>query len=101
MLLAQFLEPRDDHGEQLHDDAGGDVRHHPHRKHGELQQRATGEQVDQRVDLSGFAAAGLFDALLHVGEIDAGRRQCGAEPIEDDDAKREENLPSQVDCPQR
>ena len=100
-FLAQFLEAWDDHGEQLHDDAGGDVRHHPDREHRQLQQRTTGEQVDQRVNLSGRAAAGLLDALLDVRVVDAGRRQRGAEPVKNDDAQREEDLPSQVDCPQR
>ena len=57
-LLAQLLEPRDDDRQQLHDDAGGDVGHYAHREHGQLQQRTTGEQVDQRVDLRRVAAAG-------------------------------------------
>ena len=50
-FFSQLFKPRNDHGEQLHDDARGDVGHHADREHGQLQQRAAGEQVDQRVDL--------------------------------------------------
>ena len=100
-FFSQLFEPRNDHGEQLHDDARGDVGHHADREHGQLQQRTAGEQVDQRVDLPGFPAAGLLDALLHVGVVHAGRRQRGAEAVEHDDAEGEQDLPSQVDCSQR
>ncbi len=67
-LLAQLFEARDDDRQQLHDDARGDVGHDAHREHGQLQQGATGEQVDQRVDLPGLTPpADLGDALLDVG----------------------------------
>ena len=100
-FLAQLLEPRDHHGQQLHDDAGGDVGHDADREHRQLQQRATGEQVDQRVDLRRVAAADLLDALLHVRVVDAGRRYRGTDPVEDDDAQGEQDLAPQVGCPQR
>ena len=70
-LFAQLLEARDHHAQQLHDDAGGDVGHDADREHRQLQQRAAGEQVDQRVDLRRVAAADLRHALLHVGVVDA------------------------------
>ena len=44
------LQPRDDHGEQLQDDAGRDVRHDAEREDRQLQQRAAGEEVQQRED---------------------------------------------------
>ena len=49
-FLTQLLELRDHHGQQLHDDARRDVRHDADREDRHLQQSATGEQVDQRVD---------------------------------------------------
>ncbi len=100
-FLAQLFEPRDDHGQQLHDDAGGDVGHDAHREDRQLEQRAAREQVDQRVDLRRVTALDLLDALLDVGGVvDAGRRQRGTDPVEDDDAEGEENLPSEVGRPQ-
>jgi hypothetical protein len=100
-FLAQFLESRDDHGEQLHDDAGGDVGHHANREYGQLQQGTTGEQVDERVDLRRIAPVDLRNTLLHVRVVDARRGNGRAEPVQHDDAQREQNLPSQVDCSQR
>ena len=49
-LLLERLEPRDDHDEQLQDDAGGDVGHDPQREDRQLEKGATGEQVDQVVE---------------------------------------------------
>ena len=49
-FLLQLLEPRDDHGEQLDDDARRDVGHDAQREDRQLEQRSAGEQVDQRVD---------------------------------------------------
>ena len=65
-LLLQLLEARDDHDEQLDDDAGGDVGHDAQREHRQPQQRAAGEQVDQRVDVGVGAAATacLMQALI-------------------------------------
>ena len=45
-FLAEGFEPRDDHREQLQDDAGGDVGHDAEREHRQLEQRAAAEQVD-------------------------------------------------------
>jgi hypothetical protein len=69
-LLAQLLEPWDHNGEQLHDDARGDVGHHADREHGQLQQRTTGEEVDERINLRVLAAAELADALVDVDVVD-------------------------------
>jgi len=66
-----------------------------------LQQRAAGEQVDQRVDLRRVTAADLGDALLDVRVVHPGRRDRGTDPIDDDEAEREEDLSPQIDCPQR
>ena len=77
-FLLQLLEPRDDHGEQLHDDARRDVGHDAQREDRQLQQRAAGEQVEQRVDAGVLAALDLPDALLHVGVGDARATGCVA-----------------------
>ena len=99
-FLAEFLEPRDDDGEQLDDDARGDVRHDADREHRQLQQRATGEQVDQRVDTGGVTAGHLIDAGLDVAVVDTRRRQRRAEAIQRDQTEREEDLPPQVRSPE-
>ncbi|QIP39286.1 Uncharacterized protein G9444_2042 [Rhodococcus erythropolis] len=49
-FFPKFLELRNHHGQELHDDARRDVRHDADRKDRHLQQSAAGEQVDQRVD---------------------------------------------------
>ena len=49
-LLLEGLEPGDDHGQQLHDDAGRDVGHDAQREDRQLQQRTAAEQVDQAVE---------------------------------------------------
>ena len=49
-LLLEGLQPRDHHDQQLQDDARRDVGHDPEREDRQLEQRATGEQVDQVVD---------------------------------------------------
>ena len=64
-LLLQRLEPRDHHDEQLQDDARRDVRHDPQREDRQLEQRATGEQVDQVVEPG---------AVAFLGDVDTG---CG------------------------
>ena len=45
-LLLERLQPRDHDGQQLQDDAGGDVRHDAEREHRQVQQRLAAEQVD-------------------------------------------------------
>ena len=63
-LLAQRLQARDDHREQLQDDAGRDVRHDAEREDRQLQQRAAAEQVDQleQVGLAGRGAEQAWTA---------------------------------------
>ncbi len=46
-LFLERLEARDDHREQLDDDARRDVRHDPQREDRQLQQRPAAEEVDQ------------------------------------------------------
>ena len=95
-FLLQLLEPRDDHGEQLDDDAGGDVGHDAQREDRQLQQRTAGEQVDQRVDAGVLAALDLPDALLHVRVRHPGRRDRGARAVDRDHREGEEDLLPEV-----
>ena len=57
-LLPQRLQPRDDLGEHLHDDAGRDVRQDADREHGQVQQRVAAEQVQDGEDPGGARTGG-------------------------------------------
>ena len=94
-FLLQGLQARDHHGQQLQDDAGGDVGHDAEREDRQLQQRAAGEQVDQAVDAG---VVGPVDALLDLDVVDAGRRDGRPEPEEHDDEQHEQQLAAQVRC---
>ena len=93
-LLLEGLEPRDDHGQQLHDDARRDVRHDPQREDRQLQQRATAEQVGQAEDTGRLRS--VLDALLHGGVAHARDGHLAAEAEDDDDPEGEQQLPAQV-----
>jgi hypothetical protein len=77
-FLLQLLEPRDDHDEQLDDDARGDVGHDAQRESRELEQRAAGEQVDQRIDVRVVALAGGLDAVVDALRVGVRRRDRSA-----------------------
>jgi hypothetical protein len=86
--LALFLEGfqrGDGGGHQLHDDAGADVRHDIQCEDGHPAQRAAGEHVEHAQD----AAAVLVQHLAHHAGIDAGDRDIGADPIDDQRAQGE------------
>ena len=76
------------------DDGGGDVGHDAQREDAQLEQRATGEDVDQAEEV--LVLAGLTDAVLGVGQVDAGRRQDRPEPEQGHDAEGEEQLRPEV-----
>jgi hypothetical protein len=92
-FLLQRLEPWDHHDEQLQDDAGGDVRHDPQREDRQLEQRTSGEQVDQAVEA---LVLDVGQAGLHVRDVDAGRGDLGTQPEDRDDQQDEEQLAPQV-----
>src|SRR6478672_2939672 len=96
-LLLQRFEPRDDHDEQLQDDAGGDVGHDPQREDRQLEQRTAREQVDQAVDAR---VAHVVQAGLDVGHIDARGRDLASEPEDRDDHQDEQQLAPQVRSPE-
>ena len=76
-LLLQGLQPRDHHDQQLNDDAAGDVRHDAEREDRQLEQRATAEQVHQRVDVAVLGAP--VRQVWTAERRDARRRQGAAE----------------------
>src|SRR6476469_383054 len=97
-LLLERLETRDDHREQLDDDARRDVGHDPQREHRQLEQRTTAEEVGEVEEpalVAGLALAGL-ETVLHQAVADAGRRDVRSETEQHDDAEREEQLLAQV-----
>jgi hypothetical protein len=97
-LLLEGLQPRDHHHQQLQDDARRDVRHDPEREDGQLEERATGEQVDQVVDPALLRR--LVEAVLHVRDVHAGRRDLGPQAEDGDDQQDEQQLLAQVRCPE-
>ena len=85
---------RDDHAQQLHDDRRRDVRHDAQREDGELEQRATAEQVHELVEAAG-ALVGC-EAGLHVAEVDERRGNERSQAEEGDDAQSEPDLTTKV-----
>ena len=84
-LLLQLLERRDDRRHQLHDDRGGDVGHDAEREDRHALDGAAGEHVEHAQDAGGL----LLERLLQRLEIDAGQRDVGAEPVDEQRAERE------------
>jgi hypothetical protein len=95
-LLLQRLQPRDDHGEQLQDDAGGDVGHDAQREDRELQQCPTGEQVDEVVQIRVLTRRGLLETAVQRSDVDARRRHDRTHSEDHDDEEHEQDLPAQV-----
>src|SRR5699024_4523385 len=95
-LLLELLEVGDDHRQQLDDDARGDVRHDADREDRQLQQSATGEEVDQGVQLGVLACHRRVEESPELGVVDARRRDLCADPVEDDDPEGEEDLLPQI-----
>ena len=95
-LLLQPLEPRNHHDEQLDDDARRDVGHDAQRQDRQLEQRATAEQVDQRVDVGAVAAGDLDETGVNVLLRHPRRRDRAAQAEEQHDEEHEQHLLAQV-----
>src|SRR5699024_5900496 len=93
-FLVQRLEARDDHPQKLDDDARSDIGHDAQSEDRQLQQRAAAEEVDHRE--SALIELGRSHAFLHLGVIDAGRGNEGAESEDDKNAQGEEEFVPQV-----
>ncbi len=96
-LVLERLEPRDHHGEELHDDRRRDVRHDPEREHRQLLERPAGEEVE---DPDEPALGRLVGKLLHPVEVDAGHRDRSPQPVDTEDEEGEEDLVPEVPDPE-
>ncbi|MGY4351157.1 hypothetical protein ACVWXM_007650 [Bradyrhizobium sp. GM7.3] len=83
--LLQRLELRRDGGQELDDDGGGDVRHDVQRKDRHAVNAAASEHIEHAEDAARLGAEHL---LPDVG-IDAGQRDVGPEPINEQRAQGE------------
>jgi hypothetical protein len=87
-LLAFFLElleRRRHRRHQLDDDRGRDVRHDVEREDRHPVDAAAGEHVEHAENAAGLGAEDLFPG----GRVDAGQRNVGAEPINEQRTQRE------------
>lgn len=91
-FLLQCLKPRHHHREQVEDNARGDVRHDAQREDGELQQRATAEQVDQRINIRGTGLGRLLDTPLNSDTVNPRDGDDGAQPENRQDKQREQQF---------
>ena len=85
-LLGEALERRHDHRQELQDDRGGDVGHDPQREQRQALEAAAREEVEEAEDVR--AREVLLQRLERV-DVDAGRRDVGAEPVEQQHRRRE------------
>ena len=92
-LLLPFLDLGDHHGEQLHDDRAGDVRHHAEGEDRHLGERPAREEVEEPEHA---AALGVGLQLLDRLEADAGHGDVRAQPVEGDHGQREDDLVPKV-----
>src|SRR4051812_31584702 len=88
-LLLELLQRRDDHGEQLQDDARRDVGHDPEREERDPAQPATREGVEEAEDP---AAAELRLDVVDGVDVDPGDRDVGADAVEGEQQRREGEL---------
>src|SRR5699024_7189025 len=98
-LLLQLLELRDHHGKQLHDNRRRNVRHDADREDRQLQQRAAGKEVDQRVDCGGLGE--LRDLLGEACVVHSRRWDLRADAVQDDHRKSEKDLLAEINVFER
>ena len=84
-FLLQRFERRHDRRHQLHDDGGGDVGHDAEREDRHALDGTAGEHVEH----AEHAAALRLECLGECVGIDAGKRDVGAEPVDEQRAERE------------
>ena len=84
-FLLQRFERRDDRRHQLHDDGGGDVGHDAQREDRHALDGAAGEHVEDAEHAAGLLREGLREGV----RIDAGKRDIGAEAVDEQRAERE------------
>ena len=84
-FLLQRFERRNDRRHELHDDGGGDVGHDAEREDRHALDGAAGKHVEHAEHAAGLLLEGLGEG---VG-IDAGKRDVGAEAVDEQRAERE------------
>ena len=84
-FLLQLLEMRRDRGQQLHDDRRRDVRHDVEREDRHAPDGAAREHVEHAENAGLLLPEGVGERL----RVDAGDRDIGAEPVDDQRAERE------------
>lgn len=89
-VLGPAADCGDDALHELHDDRRRDVGHDAEREHREMRKRASGEQVEHRHRHT--AALGRHERLRELAERDSRHRQVGAEAVQRQNGKREEDL---------
>ena len=85
-FFLELLERRRDRRHQLDDDRGGDVGHDAEREDRHALDGAAGQEIEHVEQ----AALLLLDLLGERGRIDAGHRDIGAEPRDDQRHRRED-----------
>ena len=84
----------DDHTQELDDDRGRDVRHDAQGKNRELEQCATGEEVDELVETRGVLVGRKTG--LNVREVDVRAGDERPESEQGNDDEREHDLATKI-----
>ncbi|MPL95824.1 hypothetical protein SDC9_41996 [bioreactor metagenome] len=84
-FLLHLLERRHQRGQQLHDDRGRDIGHDAEREDAHAAKRAAGEHRQHAAD----ARARLVHELAQCVRINAGHRDVGAKPVDNEEADGE------------
>ena len=95
-LLLEGLQLRDDDGQQLQDDRRRNVGHDAEREDRQLQQGATREQADHRVQTGRGPGTRLADARVDVRHVDVRDGDDGPEPENRQDEEREQDLAAKI-----
>ena len=86
-FLLEGLKARDNNGEQLDDDARGDVGHDAQREDRQTTERSAAEQVEKAEQRAGVLAEEFFQPV----RIDTGRGNMSSNPIYCQQEERKEN----------
>ena len=91
-LVLELLQLRDDHRQELHDDAGGYVWEDAEAEHREVLEGVAREEVEQTEG----AALPLTGQGIEAVQFDPRHRDRRPQPVEGEDAQGEEDLASQI-----
>ena len=100
-LLAEGLQTRNHHSQELQDDRGRDVGHHSQGEDRQVQQGTAREQVDQGVESGLRTCRCICHACVQRLHVHVRGRDGGTEAEHQKDPKREEDLLAQLRCFER